>query len=78
MSAKEISKGKSTYRVTATVYVEAQNMRHAAHIAAGAFAAREEEERPQFFTVEERTSQYGQPYLVDINASGAQPVPIVD
>jgi 1,2-phenylacetyl-CoA epoxidase PaaB subunit len=58
------SASKQVYKVTGTVYVEANNVRHAAHIAKGTFQMKEN--GPAIFVVEERSISFGAPYVVDL------------
>jgi 1,2-phenylacetyl-CoA epoxidase PaaB subunit len=62
---------KQVYKVTGTVYVEANNARHAAHIAKGTFQMKEN--GPAVFVVEERSISFGSPYLVDLSKEAGQP-----
>jgi 1,2-phenylacetyl-CoA epoxidase PaaB subunit len=61
---------KNVYKVTGTVYVEANNVRHAAHIAKGTFQMKEN--GPAVFVVEERSISFGTPYLVDLTKESGQ------
>jgi hypothetical protein len=56
---------KSHYKVTVTLYVEANSPRHAAHIAKGVLQSKDS--KVDHFTVEERTLTYGQPYSVNLS-----------
>jgi 1,2-phenylacetyl-CoA epoxidase PaaB subunit len=68
MTAK--NPGKSVYKVTGTVFIEANSVRHAAHIAKGTFQMREN--GPAIFVVEERQVQFGSPYLVDLTKTSGE------
>lgn len=59
---------KHVYKVTGTVFVEANNVRHAAHVAKGTFQMKEN--GPAIFVVEERQVSFGSPYCVDLNLPG--------
>lgn len=63
-------RGTSVYKVTGTVYVEAENIRHAAHVGKGIFQMKDD--GPAVFTVEERTTAYGQPYIVDLDKKAGE------
>jgi len=65
------SAGKQVYKVTGTVYVEAKNVRHAAHVAKGTFQMIEN--GPAIYVVEAREASFGVPYIVDLSKKEGQP-----
>ena len=72
MSTAAKPASKAVYKVTGTVYVEANSIRHAAHIAKGTFQMKVKENGPAVFVVEERSISFGSPYLVDLSKNAGE------
>jgi hypothetical protein len=62
---------KTTYKVTCVVQVQANNARHAAHIAKGVMQMKDD--GPTQFRVEEQTITYGNCYSVDLEKKEGEP-----
>lgn len=61
--------GKGYFKVTTTVIVQANNVRHAAHIAQG--MAQSDNITINEYTVEDRSSAFGPTYKVDLSVKDA-------
>ncbi len=59
------------YKVTVSLYVDALNTRQAAHIARGVLQAKDS--KIEHFVVEERVTEYGTPYAVDLSKEAGEP-----